>query len=576
MLATISLFPVASSFADPLTPDTAPPPIPAGQVDVPINAPVPPMTIDAGDEQISGTPSSFNSAGQFAFSGGVTVVGGSEFTLRADAITGDMNKGVVTAVGHVYFRELSSYIDFDSLFTNRKVTETQSGKTDSWSGIAQNVVLHSSIYTVFAKKLAFENDSDNKHNEIDLYSGVLTTCPPDQKSDYSIQAALIKYEPGKHRVTIYNGAFYIGKSRIFEFKKLSRRTGTFAGGQGAGDKLFNETFGYTGYNGPFIGYTAHTGTSNNGVTGTIIVPEKHNIGVLVIARTPLLTARSRELPETPKTLLERVRQAVESTEPILPNDDPLMFHWFQAVTTMEDRFVTIPNTLTLDAEGVASYQERVYGHETDDLFYSRFPEGSLIATAPISGPRALPTSHDPIQVRQALKQIALYAVVTPTIGQYYEYPDNISSNREAVQLNVESRPILVGENLLFKPVVSYRDSTYPDKREAFQLLQYDLALEKYVTDETGYGLEFIDTDEHGSSPFQFDTPYTTKELDTRVQYGLKHVILGAVLKYDINGKNLYEEQIMLAPRMRSLIPRFSYDFRDSTFGVGIDIQGLTF
>jgi hypothetical protein len=253
-----------------------------------------------------------------------------------------------------------------------------------------------------------------------------------------------------------------------------------------------------------------------------------------------------------------------------------MFHWFQTVTTMADRFVSIPNSLTVDGQGVASYQERVYGHGTDDLFYSRLPEASLILTAPISGPRVLPISHDPQQIRQALKQIALYAVVTPTIGLYHEYPDGVDSNRNAVQYNVESRPILVGNNLLFKPIITYSRSNYPTRRESFQIFQYDLALEKYQTAETGYGIEFIQSQEHGTSPFQFDTPYTTKELDTRYQYGLKHMILGAVLKYDLNNKDFYEEQIMIAPRMRTLLPRFSYDFRDSSFGIGVDIKGLTY
>jgi hypothetical protein len=471
---------------------------------------------------------------------------------------------------------LNSYIDLDSLFATRGAPETKDDDNAPWSGSAQNITVHSSIYTVEAQKLSFQNDAYGKHSEIDLYSSVLTTCPPDQKSEYSIRASLIKYEPDRHRVTIYNGAFYIGKTRIFEFKKLSRRTGTFANGTGGGDKLFSETAGYTSFNGPYIGYTSHYGPPNKGVTGTIIIPQKHDVSLVVIAKTPILTPRSRDTTVVPNSLLGRVRQIVESTEPLLPYSDPLMFHWFQTVTTMADRFVSIPNSLTVDGQGVASYQERVYGHGTDDLFYSRLPEASLILTAPISGPRVLPISHDPQQIRQALKQIALYAVVTPTIGLYHEYPDGVDSNRNAVQYNVESRPILVGNNLLFKPIITYSRSNYPTRRESFQIFQYDLALEKYQTAETGYGIEFIQSQEHGTSPFQFDTPYTTKELDTRYQYGLKHMILGAVLKYDLNNKDFYEEQIMIAPRMRTLLPRFSYDFRDSSFGIGVDIKGLTY
>ena len=380
----------------------------------------------------------------------------------------------------------------------------------------------------------------------------------------------------RHRVTIYNGAFFVGKTRLFEFKKLTRRTGTLSGGAAGGDKLFNESFGYTGFNGPYIGYSKAFGVPNHGVTAALTIPLKHDIGVLITGRTQVIVPKSNRPESSPPSILGRIRQAVESTQPILPEGDPLLFHWFQASSTMEDRFETIPNTLSVDAVGIVSYQERVYGHETDDLFYSRLPEASLIATAPISGPRALPTSHDPAQIRQALHQIALYAVITPTVGRYTENPDNITADRDAVQLNIESRPILVGNNLLFKPLVSYHDATYPEKHLAFQVFQYDFALEKYVTDETGYGIEYLDSQEHGTSPFQFDTPYTTKEFDLRLQRGFKKMIIGVVLKDDLNHNNIYEEQIMIAPIMRSLIPRFAYDFRDSTFSVGVDIKGLTY
>jgi hypothetical protein len=541
-------------------PLTLPPAMPANLADVPINAPVPPITIDAGDEQISGASSSFTQSGQFTLSGGATVVGGAEFTLRADKITGNMKTGVGTATGNVYFRELNSYLAMDSLFVSR----------DSQGGSAQDVVMRSYPYTIYAQRLVIEP------TEIEMYSAKLTTCPPDQKSEYSIRAGRIVYQPLQHRITIYNGSFYLGRTRIFEFRKLSRRTGTEGAGPAGGDKLLNETFGYNGYNGAFVGYTAHYGPSNKGVTGTLVVAEKHSESVLIVGRTPLIAPRSHLVTTPPKTIFGRVRQAVEETEPVLPIGDPLLFHWFQTVTTMEDRFMSIPNSLTLDGTGVVSYREPVYGHDTDNLFYSRDPEVSLTAVAPISGPRSIPTSHDPGQVRAALRQIALYAVLTPTFGEYYEYPDNVSSSREQGRLDIESRPILVGNNLLFKPTVSYLSSTYPKTHESFQIFQYDLALEKYLTDETGLGAEFIDSQEHGDSPFQFDTPYTSKEMDVRLQSGMAHVIFGAVVKYDLNGKKLFEEQVMIAPKMRSLIPRFTYDFADSTFAFGIDIKGLTY
>jgi len=530
------------------------------QVNIPINAPIPPITIDYGDDQVSGASRSFSKNGAFSFTGGVTVVGGNEFTLRADSITGNQQTGVATAVGHVYFREINSYIDMDSLF----VTDNPP------AGSAQNVLLRSSPYTINAQRMTFES------SEIDLYSTTLTTCPPDQKSDYSIRASRIVYQPEKRRITIYNGSFYLGKTRIFEFKKLSRRTGTSVAGAGSGgDKLFNESIGYTSYNGPFISYTTHYGDPNNGVTGTLTIPERHSLGLLLVAKTPLITPRSHGTTQ-PTSLLGHIRQAVQATEPILPDGDPLLFHWFATTTTMDDRFATIPNSLSVTGTATASDRERVFGHDTDNLFYSRLPEGSLTCTAPISGPRTLPSSHDPGQVRASLRQIALYAVITPTVGRYYEYPDNITSNRESIETSIESRPILIGDNLLFKPTVTYQDSTYPKEHESFQVLQYDVALEKYITDETGFGLEFVDSHEDGVSPFQFDTPYATRELDGRCQVGYPRIIVGAVLRYNLTDHNLYSEEIMIAPVLRGVIPKFTYDFGDSTFGIGVDIKGLTY
>jgi hypothetical protein len=540
--------------------EQSPEPMPARLTNVPINAPIPSITIDAGDELVSGAGSTFSTNGSFVFTGGATVVGGTEFTVRADRLTGSLLTGVDTAEGHVSLRELNSYLDVDSLFAS----------TTAQAGAASNILLRQAPYTIYAQRLTFQE------SEIDIYSAVLTTVPPTQASDYSIHAGRIVYQPVLHRITIFNGSFYLGSKRIFAFKKLSRKLEQTNSGRAGVDKLFSETFGYTGYLGPYIDYTSHFGQIGNGVTGTFTISEKQVPSILFVGRSPVIVPHSNHVATAPKTLLARLRQAVEATEPILPPGDPLLFHWFETQTTMDDRFNTIPNSLSVDATGVASYREMVFGHATDTLFYSRLPEASLNAVMPISGPRSLPTSHDPGQVRAALKQIALFAVVTPTIGRYYEYPDNVTSDRESIVTSLESRPILIGDNLLFKPTISYNDSTYPGHGNSFQIYQYDLALEQYRTDESGYGIEYTDSQERGESPFQFDTPYASRELDTRFQLGRRNAIYGIVLKYDLNNQSLFSEQLMIAPKLRSFIPRFTYDFRDSAFSVGFDISGLTY
>ncbi len=530
-------------------------PLPVEVPSVPLNAPIPQITVDAGDESglVSGQ-------GNFTITGGVTIAGGSEFSLRADSVTGNMQTGIATAVGHVSFRELNSYLSVDSLFASQQLQ----------AGSATNAEIYSAPYLITADRLVFQQ------NEVDLYDASLTTSPPDQKPEYSIRAKSITYMPLSHKILLHEAAFYLGKKRIIEERSITLHTSTTKNGQSATSNIIASSFGYTGYNGPFIVYRTHVGTPSKGIAASITLPERHSLGILVTATTPLISSHSNNDNNVPKTLIGRIRAAAEATEPILPQGDPLLFHWFQTVTAMNDRFLTIPNNLTLSATGTASYREIVQGHETDNLFYSRLPEASLTAIAPISGPRSLPTSRDPQQMRKALKQIALYTVITPTVGRYYEYPDEVSSNRSAAQFSIESRPILVGKNLLFKPAIGYLDSTYPEKHQSFQVLQYDVAIEKYFTDETGCGFEYLQSQEHGSSPFQFDTPYTSQELDTRLQIGMPRVILGAVLKYDIRGHNLYSQQVMIAPVMRGVIPNFTYDFKDSSFGVGLDIQGLTY
>jgi hypothetical protein len=54
------------------------------------------------------------------------------------------------------------------------------------------------------------------------------------------------------------------------------------------------------------------------------------------------------------------------------------------------------------------------------------------------------------------------------------------------------------------------------------------------------------------------------------------LIIGAALKYDIHKNNFYQQQIMIAPIMHGFVPKFTFDFADDSFGVGIDIQGLTY
>jgi hypothetical protein len=527
---------------------------------IPINAPIPPITIDAGVEEIDSAGQSFKSDGSFSASGGVAVVGGTEFTLHADSVTGNLKTGISTAVGHVSMRELNSTIEMDSLFVSQKDNE----------GTAQNVLLRQPPYTIEAQRILFLSGS------INAYSAVLTTCPPGPAPDFSIHARLITFLQNEHKIVIHDAAVFIGKKRVIEYRRLTLRVAGNGGTVAGSAKLITNAFGYTGFSGPYINFTSHFGPPQTNTYASLIIPYKHGVGGIVSSTVQLISQKRLPTKKLPKSLIGLVRQTAESTMPIVPAGDPLLLHWFQDQSEMNDKFQDIPNTITLSTTATASYLEHVYGRPTNDLFYSRLPELSFSAVVPISGPRELPTSRDPGQMRETLRQIALYAVVSPTIGRYSETPDNVTANRNLFRLDLESRPILIGNNLLFKPRLTYQTSSYPGTGDAFQFLQYDLALERYQTDRTGYGLEYQQSQEHGSSPFEFDTPYTAREVDGRVQVGTPKVILGGLVRYDLVNQNAYSEEILVAPIMRCIIPRFTYDFRTSSFGLGFDIQGLTF
>jgi hypothetical protein len=528
---------------------------------VPLNAPIPPITIDAGTEEIDGAGSSLNTDGQFTATGGVTVVGGTEFSLHADSVTGNLKTGISTAVGHVVMRELNTTVDMDSLFVSQKRGE----------GSAQNVTLWEPPYTIQAQRIVF------LPNETDAYSGVLTTCPPDEKPDFSIRASLISVLQLRHQIVVRNASVYIGKQRLITDRRLVLRLANKSGVVTATNRLVSNTFGYNGFSGAFIALTTHFGISDGNSFATLTLPEKHGIGALIDLTTTLIQSKPQQSTTVPpKTLIGIIRRTAESTLPILPYGDPLLMHWFEGATPMNDRFENIPNTITVSATAIGSLLERVYGHDTNDLFISRVPEASLGAIVPISGPRDIPTSHDPSQVRTTLHEIALYAVITPVIGRYTESPDNVTADRESVSASLESRPILVGDNLLFKPRVTFQDSVYPGTTYSFKVFQYDLAMEKYLTDRSGYGFDYQQSDEQGSSPFQFDTPYAARELDGRFQIGWPRLIVGGLVKYNVADGQAFSEELLIAPVMRSIIPRFTYDFATNSLGLGFDIEGLTF
>lgn len=233
------------------------------------------------------------------------------------------------------------------------------------------------------------------------------------------------------------------------------------------------------------------------------------------------------------------------------------------------------NSPTLYAEPAVSYKERIFGKSVSDLNLSRLPEVGFVGYVPIAGRQNLPQTGDPNDVRRALRQVALRLSMTPVFGYYDEYPDDEHHGRDAIAMSLAARPVLIATNTLLIPRLGLQTNTYSGGY-SYHYFQYDLAVERFFTDRNALGLEYIKSKVGGASPFLFDQLDTSNELDLRGQIGDRRHVVNVLVRYDLNGHDLFDWDLTYGRVLHCLVPTVNYDNRSHNIGFGLNIQGLTF
>ena len=519
-------------------------------------APVPPIGISADHEEL--TPG----LQRTSLFGNVLVTGGKEFSLSADSVTGDMVSGIAEARGSVDLRELDTRLTAQSLFFNR----------DQNVGLAEMVILSQYHLTTAAQRIRA------RPGRIDATNARVTTCPPGMGApDYYLRARSITINEQKRVIVFRRVAVVVLGRRLFEVGRYSLSFGHNPSGP-AGPVGVQQSFGYDGYNGPYTTFVARTGAGGTGGEASLLLPRRHTYQAALRGYALLFSGphRSEPTPPVKPNILTAIRQAAEAADPPLPDGDPLLFHNFLDRGPFYELFNQPGNQYTVSATAAATYRERNFGRRIGDVFVSRLPEVGLYSYIPLGGRQDLPDNRDPVAVRQALRRFVWRASINPTFGRYKEQPSNIDRNRTALMVNLETRPLLIADNTLFRPRVTLFSATYPNPNQSYRYVQYSLAVGKDYSPLTGVGLEYLASHESGNSPFDFDTPNVAQELDVRGQYGDRHVVLGALLKYDLKQGGLFQEQFLFGRILHCLVPKITYSPRTGNIGLGLEIEGLTF
>ena len=235
-----------------------------------------------------------------------------------------------------------------------------------------------------------------------------------------------------------------------------------------------------------------------------------------------------------------------------------------------------PVTPEFSPGATLSYRQPLYGRRIGDLSYSKAPEAAISLDLPLFGQGRLPSNRNPQDVRRALRYLYVFARANAATGYYTEQPTGTKSDRTAGSFTIDTRPLLIGQNLLFRPSVRFYEAQYVSSHTHFGYEQFNVALQRSYNEQTAVGIQYLYTAEHGRDPFIFDDVDNKQEIDLRGQGGIGHNILGARFKFNVSTGSLYDYQLDYSFPQKCYIPTLIYDNLSHLIGFGFNIQGVTF
>jgi len=496
----------------------------------------------------------------------VHAVYGGEVLFDADEADGNLTAKRYTLSGHVRLHETDTTIHAEEV--------TFDGAAQ-WA-LAANALITRTVFTLRAPRIEATTQG------IAAYDGDLTTVPNGGAADYRLHAQRITLDQQTHRGVLHNVSLYLLGARLLT---VPRVTFHFGGAQrGSGHQVTLPVIGASTRYGTYLSFGSGLHVGPVPFQYRLLLPMRQSIEASLSSRQTLYAPRqsaarpaARPAPTSskPVTLLERIHALATVPPARLPDGDALLFHDFLPDPNPIALFDTPSRGGLTLAEDLSVHLASV-GNRRDDLYISRLPEVALSGELPLTRIPTPPAYGDPKAFRDSLKHIVLYAEVQETIGDYREQPTNIRARRVRSQIGLSAHPILIAPNTVMLPSLLVSTSGYSGSKDAYRYDQVAIAVNHYFSDLTALGIQFLASTTGGNSPFNFDVLDTSRELDVRLQLGNRRLAAAGRVRYDLSGSNVIDYQIAVAPMLRGFSPVFSYDFRSRSFGLGIEVKGLTF
>lgn len=487
------------------------------------------------------------------------VVYNRELTVRADAAQGDLLRQQYLATGNVRVHEADTTLTSTSLQFDAQKNQ----------GVAADALLVQPMFTVRARQIDVAADA------LTAQRVSLTNVPPGVRPDFEVRAGTLDLLPDRRRGTLRNASLYLFRTRLLTLPRLS-----FSFGPGA-SVARQAILPVIGVSSRYGLYASYRGNLPGPVDGRIhlFLPTRQAPQLQVTAQQTLFprpqAPQDAPAPTRRRDYLGAIRRLATAPKPLLPAGDPLLFHSYLPEASGLNPLAAAPTAGLTLAEDVATNQES-RGRRIDNLYVSRLPEVTLAGRLPLGRVSTPTPPSDPAAFRQSLRRLVLVADAQASYGYYEEKPGNRHATRQRDVLGLTTRPLLVAPNTLFQPRVQLTTNYYSGQGNAYRYGQVDLELAHYFSDRSQVGVGFLDATTHGDSPFNFDVLDTTRELDGWVQVGDRRLAVAGLVRYDLQRGGVIDYKLAVAPGLHGITPVFSYNFRNRSFGVALDIEGLGF
>lgn len=266
--------------------------------------------------------------------------------------------------------------------------------------------------------------------------------------------------------------------------------------------------------------------------------------------------------------------------PLPPAPDPILD--YDSILVSQDPVELPAGALSrsLFIEVNASGNRDISSKRQGPLLLSRLPEVRLSGSFPLVG--TIPHSASNASLRRFLQRPHLQITGEGITGHYREQQiqrerQTINGGRTGISLGAGTLPLLIGEHLLLRPQVTANYFSYDTSGSpTYRFVESRVTLDYLFYARTVIGGTYIRRDQSGTTPFTFDEVDTREEGQLRAQLALPggKFTLASQLRYDIRQGRLFDTEIAVSWRGKTMEPRLSYRTQNKQLGFGVTLPSF--